>query len=316
MPTADNLEDCASRGLLPLDLLHHSSEGPLWLHQEPPNYPEQPLTPPPVLPEVRAVCHAAMPSPPQLWLEERYSSYHKLLRVMAWCQRFIHNLKALKNNVKQFLTPCLTTTEVKTAEVFLFTMSQQRWFAEERTRMSAGKSLKPSSSLLCLNPTIGSGGLLRVGGRLANAAFSFSQQHPVILHGKDHLTALFTRSLHIYLLNAGPTLLMSSVGAVLHVVGAKRLIRSICRSCVMCKKVTATTQHQMMGQLPHQRVTASPPFHRTGMDFAGPFTLRKGHTRRPVLIKAYVCIFVCFATKAAYIELVSDLTSEAFLAAL
>ena len=72
------------------------------------------------------------------------------------------------------------------------------------------------------------------------------------------------------------------------------------------KKVTASTQHQMMGQLPQQRVTASPPFHRTGMDFAGPFTLRKGDTRRPVLIKAYVCIFVCFATKAAHIELVSD----------
>ena len=71
-----------------------------------------------------------------------------------------------------------------------------------------------------------------------------------------------------------------------------------------------------MGQLPQQRVTASPLFHPTGMDFVGPFTLRKGHTRRLVLIKAYNCVFVCFATKAAHIELVSDLTSEAILAAL
>ena len=92
----------------------------------------------------------------------------------------------------------------------------------------------------------------QVGGRLANAALSSSQQHPVTLHGKDPLTTLFTRSLHISLLHAGPTLLMSSVGAVLHIIGAKRLIRSICRSCVTCKKVTATTQHQMMGQLPQQ----------------------------------------------------------------
>ena len=80
--------------------------------------------------------------------------------------------------------------------------------------LSAGKSLKPLRSLLCLNPTIEPGGLLRVGGRLANAALSFAQQHPVILHGKDPLTPLFTWSLHISLLHAGPTLLMSSVGAV------------------------------------------------------------------------------------------------------
>ena len=186
VPTTDNPADCASRGLLPLDLLHHSLwwEGPLWLHQEPPNYSEQPLTQPAVLPEVRAVYHAAMPSPPQLWLEERYSSYHKLLRVTAWCQRFIHNLRARKNNVKQLLTPCLSTTEVKTAEEFLFTMSQQRWFAEQRTRLSAGKSPKPSSFLLCLNPTIGSGGLLRVGGRLANAAFLSHSSIPLSFTGR------------------------------------------------------------------------------------------------------------------------------------
>ncbi len=33
-------------------------------------------------------------------------------------------------------------------------------------------------------------------------------------------------------------------------------------------------------------------------------------------MKVYVCLFVCFSTKAVHIDLASDLTSEAFLAAL
>ena len=54
----------------------------------------------------------------------------------------------------------------------------------------------------------------------------------------------------------------------------------------------------------------------TGIDYAGPFTLKRGHTRKPVLVKAYIALFVCFSTKAVHIEIVSDLTTEAFLAAL
>ncbi len=71
-----------------------------------------------------------------------------------------------------------------------------------------------------------------------------------------------------------------------------------------------------MGQLPAPRVTPSPLFSKTGMDFAGLFLLKRGYTQKPVIINAYICIFICFSTKATHIELVSDLTSEAFLAAL
>ena len=71
-----------------------------------------------------------------------------------------------------------------------------------------------------------------------------------------------------------------------------------------------------MGQLPAARVTPSPPFSITGVDYAGPFLLKKVHTRRPVLIKAYIAVFVCFSSKATHLEIISDLTTEAFLAGL
>ncbi len=96
-----------------------------------------------------------------------------------------------------------------------------------------------------------------------------------------------------------------------YIIGAKRLIRTVCRSCITCRKVAAKTETQIMGQLPSHRVT---PFAKTGMDYAGPLLIKKGHTRKPVIIKCYVCSFVCFTTKAVHLELVPDLTTEAFLA--
>ncbi|XP_011873966.1 PREDICTED: uncharacterized protein LOC105565188 [Vollenhovia emeryi] len=71
-----------------------------------------------------------------------------------------------------------------------------------------------------------------------------------------------------------------------------------------------------MGSLPAGRVTVSKPFYHTGMDYAGPLLVREGKRRNARHNKAYVAIFVCLATKAVHIELVSDLTSDAFIAAL
>lgn len=71
-----------------------------------------------------------------------------------------------------------------------------------------------------------------------------------------------------------------------------------------------------MGELPASRVTESRPFSHCGVDYAGPLFLRETKRRNSKFLKAYVSIFVCFATKAVHIELVSDLTSDAFITAL
>jgi transposase InsO family protein len=41
-----------------------------------------------------------------------------------------------------------------------------------------------------------------------------------------------------------------------------------------------------------------------------------GNTRSKTITKDYIAIFICLATKAVYIEVVTSLTKEAFLAAL
>ena len=71
-----------------------------------------------------------------------------------------------------------------------------------------------------------------------------------------------------------------------------------------------------MGQLPKECVTPDSIFDRVGIDYAGPVLIKLAHVRKPTIVKAYVCVFVALSVKAVHLELVSDLTSEAFLACL
>ena len=317
-PTQDNPADCASRGMLPGKLLQHSLwwNGPPWLTTDPFQMPPQPLLASLSKPELKTItCNVAVPVPSE-WIEERYGFYHKLLCINAWCLRFLSNLKCKLQNQPLHLDPYLNTSELQTSEHHLFSRAQARSFNHELYRIRENKSIKTSSTLSSLSPFLGDGGLLRVGGRLSNSNLSHSQKHPPILSGKDNRTSLVFVTMHVALGHCGPSLFLSATGNRMHVVGARRLARTTCKSCITCRKVTAHTEAQMMGQLPHQRVHPSPAFTITGVDNAGPFTLKKGHTRKPVLVKAYIAIFVCFSSKATHIEIVSDLTTEAFLACL
>ncbi|GFW85395.1 integrase catalytic domain-containing protein [Trichonephila clavipes] len=71
-----------------------------------------------------------------------------------------------------------------------------------------------------------------------------------------------------------------------------------------------------MGNLPKKRLITDYPFNCSGVDFSGPFSLKIKDNVKGNLFKVYICIFVCFVFKAVHIELVSDLTSQAFIAAL
>ncbi|GFU16891.1 uncharacterized protein TNCV_1709431 [Trichonephila clavipes] len=72
----------------------------------------------------------------------------------------------------------------------------------------------------------------------------------------------------------------------------------------------------MMGDLPRDRIVPSRPFEKVGLDYAGPIITKSNLKRSRVTLKSYIAIFICFSTKATHLEVVSDLTTEAFLACL
>ena len=248
-----------------------------------------------------------MVAAPANWIEARYSSYRTLLHVTAWSLRMVHNLLATVHGHARMLEP---TSDLNQAEIFLLKQSQSQAFPDEISRLRAlpPQPLRASSKLLSLHPFCGQDGLLHVGGRLSQADLAPSIKHPIIVSSKDPLINMLLNYNHACLGHCGPTLLISHAGTKFHILGTRRLARSICGHCIICRKAAARVETQRMGQLPPACITPSPTFAVTSIDYAGPFVLKLGHTRKPVLVKAYIALFVCFSTKAVHLEIVSNLT--------
>ena len=247
-------------------------------------------------------------------MEDAFNSYKKLLRVVCWMKRLGCFCRTKVKNK----TVNLTTAEARAASNILITRSQWRSFPDEMKKITAEppQEISQRSAILTLRPRVDNKGILRIGGRLNHTKLPEHQKHPILISASDPFTRLLFLHYHLQLGHGGPSALLAHSGNIFYVKGGKRLARSVCNKCVICRKAAAKASSQLLGQLPPARVEPNYVFLHTGLDLAGPFYIRKGHTRRPVSIKCYLIIFICFCTKAVHLELASDQTKEAFLAAL
>lgn len=310
----NNPADVLSRGLYPQELITSTLwwHGPDFLHSSEDSWPSGNFAHlNEDIPERKRVITLIARVEPHIVNEllVKYSSINKICRIVAYCMRF-----------RKIRRPDTPTREISSIEMS-FAMEvickgvQEQVFSSEYEALKHGKSINSSSRLLSLSPFMNEDGLIRVGGRLKNSNLNFAACHPILLPRNHDLTRKLIREEHIRSMHAGTQATMASIRQRFWPLSLRSATRKIVQECVICFKSKPRQSEAIMGVLPTSRVTPSKPFTCCGVDYAGPIVLREGTRRNARTHKAYIAIFVCFSIKATHIELVSNLTTDAFLGA-
>ena len=342
--TDANPADCLSRGLTPLELnkLELWWKGPEYLQHPTISFPINFDTDAYDSSEQRAIktvlTTSNTPKSEFTNFIERFESNQRMIRVTAHILRFVkncrnpsynkkHNLRSNKSRViigsseeiinhLMSTVPCLTTLELNNSEQLIVKSIQKEVFQEEIKQLMNHKQVARSSKLNLLNPFLDKHNIMRVGGRITQSDQSYMQKHPVLIPQVHHFTKTLIIKEHLRHLHAGTQATLAAVRQRYWPINGKMAVKQVTTKCHVCRRVSAPSPTQIMSDLPPLRVQQYRAFTNTGVDFCGPFLVKNKKQRNSAATKAYISVFVCFATKALHLEVVSDLTAQAFKAAL
>ncbi|XP_072392412.1 uncharacterized protein [Diabrotica undecimpunctata] len=276
--TKENPADLASRGVLPENLANSK----LWFYG--PEFLHKPFTQLstinecnlviPDLKKASAIFTTKIKEPSALFLQ--FSTFNKLHRVTSYLLRFISNSRKAS---EQRVFGCLTVSELNCAHILLLKLAQLDSFHEEFSLLKLHTYLPSKHKFSSFAPFLDKDNLIRVGGRLRFTSLESNKKHPVLLSSKHPLTKLIFAHKHSVLLHPGPNLLLSAIRQFYWPVGGRNLARKICNSCMTCFKFNPSFASYPMSSLPDNRVTPSLPFQYTGIDYAGPFSLKDKNGR-------------------------------------
>ncbi|GFV72375.1 integrase catalytic domain-containing protein [Trichonephila clavipes] len=285
----ENPADCASRGIAASKLKVHKLwwSGPQWLSQDSLHFPSIDLS---TSCEEDVKCeeksftvltNVSTSSQGSYLLEiiAKYSSFSRLIRVIAWCKRYIKNCRSSR------VAGVLTSKEVDDATKIVIQTVQESQFHSEIQLLNKKHPLPNSSKLLPLGIFLDTDGIIKVGGRLKNSSLSPIQKHPILLPKSHHLTNLVIQHFHHINLHSGPQLTLCCIRQKFWIPSGRGVVGRLLSKCQTCFRFKAKSGEQLMGNLPANRLSAGRAFLNVGIDFGGPFITKPNVSRSKVKLK-------------------------------
>ena len=246
-----------------------------------------------------------------------FSNLYRLKLATCWMLRFVNYWKEKTCTTRgiEIHTGPISVEELEMAEIALVKYVQATHYSDwiNHLQGKSNKRLIKSSPLWKLNPILVEG-LMRVGGRLGNASFSFDTKHPVILPENSSLTQLIIEHYHCHnVAHSGVNTTLNALRQRFWIENGRVTTRIVLAKCLFCIRRSARPAEQLMAELPPARLqSGEPPFTHSGSDCFGPFIVK--HKRSE--LKRYGCIFICMTTRAIHLEVLPDLTTDSFINAL
>ena len=209
---------------------------------------------------------------------EKFSTLSRLLRVTAYVVRAVRRFENSREDVPANLTP----EELAHAKV-LWIKSTQRQLVSQRDFNAQQKQL----NLLADEKDI-----WRCGGRLSNVEALFATKYPVLLPRNHSLTTLVVREAHEHVQHNGVKETLTETRRKFWIPKGRSLVRYLIHHCTLCKRFEgAPFDSPPPPPLPIFRLKEDPAFSYTGVDFAGPLTIRTDHATTSQ--KGWICLFTC-----------------------
>ncbi|XP_071056032.1 uncharacterized protein [Onthophagus taurus] len=319
VPSHDNPADCGSRGLCPSQLSSFNLwwNGPSWLKEDSDQWPVNPIF---KYENNEAIAKESKPILVNCGenqthfldhLLTKFSSLSKIQRIISYIRRFI--LLSKKNrNVNLFSS--FSQFELQDSLHVLIKHVQNQHFSCVFNALIKNQLVtKPFRKL---TPFIDRDGLLRVGGRLRHSDIPYEHKHPLLLPCDSRLSELIIETIHREYLHPGQRTLHGLLAQRYWILSPRRAIHRVLFKCIRCFRMNPRPQVPLMADLPKYRISEVKAFSAAGVDFAGPIRTTMNRSRGSRSVKSYLCIFLCMSTKAVHLELVTDLTTDAFIAAL
>ena len=229
----------------------------------------------------------------------RFSNCQRLLRVTARVLAMYQKEPKLSftNAVNM-----LTHVNIEKAENF--------WYLEAQKVMKE-EILQGEMKRLC--PTTRNDGVIVVGGRVEKLfRFIYDNEALVLLPYNHRFSRLFAEYTHKEGGHLGIAATVSKIRLRVWIPRITKMVKSIRFHCVDCKKRNKRLQEQRMSCLPIERLKPAPAFCFTSLDYFGPFEER-GEVNKRSRGKVYGLLFNCIVSRAVYVDVAHDYTTDAFL---
>ncbi|XP_073986124.1 uncharacterized protein [Rhodnius prolixus] len=236
-----------------------------------------------------------------------FSSYLKMVRMVGWIWRFLRKLRDPSNekivceglSFEQFrhtLRGELSFTEFQRAEEKVIQIAQREGLKDRITKSQEFTTFMHR-------------GILRIKTRIELGDEIESFKHPILLPSKHHIVDKLVWFYHKSFKHAGVNILLIKLRERFWIIKARRTIKKVISRCIICKRHRQKEANTPPAPLPRERIEASSVFEVTGVDMAGPLHLKGGK-------KCWIALFTCAMYRALHLEIVQELSTGAFIAAL